>query len=208
MSERRPYGRWLATAVATAAAFWLVARASTAALPWYESDAARVRLSWTARPERIETCRALTPEELEKEPPHMRRRVECTGRFATYLLHVSADGEMMDERVVKGGGLRNDRPIYLLASYDMPAGEHRIRVMFERREETDDDSEAVEVHAKRAESDSGIFAGRAEREDEERARRRRAAIPSAMEIDTVLALERGRARLITFDVEARRLVVR
>jgi hypothetical protein len=200
--------RWLATAAATAVALWLVSRASAVALPWHAADAARIRLSWSARPERIETCRALTAEEIAKEPPHMRRRVECTGTFATYLLHVASDGRVIDERIVKGAGLRNDRPMYLLADYDLLAGEHRILVRFTRREKTDGDSAAVALHAIRTGSDSGIFAGRAEREDEERARRRAAAVPAAMEMDTLLTLTPGEVRLITFDAEARRLVVR
>jgi|GEM_PF-790721 hypothetical protein len=204
--------RWLATAVATAvataAALWLVARASAVALPWHASDATRIRLSWSARPERIETCRALTAEEIAKEPPHMRRRVECTGTFATYLLHVASDGRVIDERIVKGGGLRNDRPMYLLADYDLAAGERRIRVTFTRREKSDDDSAATAPRAMSIGADSGIFSGRAEREDEERARRRSAAVPPVLELDTLLTLTPGRVRLITFDAEARQLVVR
>jgi hypothetical protein len=208
MKARIRLVRWLTTAAATAAALWLVARASAVALPWHAADAARVRLSWSARPERIETCRALTAEEIEKEPPHMRRRVECEGTFATYLLHVASDGRVIDERIVKGAGIRNDRPMYLLADYDLMAGEHRIRVTFTRREKTDDDSDAVALHATRTGADSGIFAGRAEREDEERTRRRRAAVPAIMEMDTLLTLAPGQVRLITFDAEARQLVIR
>ncbi len=200
--------RWLTIAAATAVALWLVARASAVALPWHAAGAARMRLSWSARPERIETCRALTAEEIEKEPPHMRRRVECKGTFATYLLQVASDGRVIDERIVKGAGIRNDRPMYLLANYDLMAGDHRIRVTFTRREKTDDDSAAVTMHATSTGADSGIFAGRAAREEEERARRRRAAVPAAMEMDTLLTLAPGQVRLITFDAEARQLVIR
>jgi hypothetical protein len=200
--------RWLTSAAATAVALWLVARASAVALPWHAADAARVRLSWSARPERIERCRALTAEEIEKQPPHMRRRVECSGAFATYLLRVASDGRAIDQRIVKGGGIRNDRPMHLLADYDLGAGEHRIRVTFTRREKTDDDSAAVALHATSTGADSGIFAGRAAREDEERARRRRAAVPANMELDTLLTLAPGQVRLITFDPEARRLLIR
>lgn len=208
MKARARPVRWITTAAATTVALWLVARASAVALPWHAADAARVRLSWSARPERIETCRALTAEEIEKQPPHMRRRVECSGAFATYLLRVASDGRAIDERIVKGGGIRNDRPMHLLADYDLGTGEHRIRVTFIRRERTDDDSAAVALHATSTGADSGIFAGRAAREDEERARRRRAAVPANMELDTILELAPGQVRLITFDAEARRLVIR
>ncbi|HET6679981.1 MAG TPA: hypothetical protein VFG84_02160, partial [Gemmatimonadaceae bacterium] len=56
--------------------------------------------------------------------------------------------------------------------------------------------------------DTGIYAGRAEREVEERERRRRAAVPAALVLDTTVTIHPGTVRLVTFDSEARRLVLR
>lgn len=207
MSGRIAIGRWLTTGVASALALFLVASGSAVELPWHDDNAARIRLSWSARPERIETCRALSAEEIAKQPAHMRRRVECTGRFATYLLRVEADGHVLDERVVRGAGLRNDRPLYLVDDYALDAGVHRIRVTFTRREQTDDDA-AVLGPVAPAGVDSGIYAGRAERESEERSRRAKAAVPRRMQLDSALTFGPGQVRLVTFDRDARTLVVR
>lgn len=39
---------------------------------------------FSARPQRIEVCRKLTHEEMEKSREHMRQRESCEGAFATY----------------------------------------------------------------------------------------------------------------------------
>lgn len=126
--------RWLIAAVVTGAAAALLARASAAPITFHGTDAARLRLSWSARPARIEVCRTVSAEELAKRPEHMRQRVECEGHFATYALRVEVDGRPADEAIVHGGGLRHDRPIYLLREFGVPRGAHRIRVSFTRRE--------------------------------------------------------------------------
>jgi hypothetical protein len=196
--------RWLMAGAATAGALLLIVRASAAPLPLHGGDSARLRLSWSARPERIEVCRTLSAEELASREEHMRQRVECDGRSATYTLRVEADGRRIDETVVRGGGLRHDRPIHLLRDLELSPGTHRVRVTFTRRERTDDDAAAF-APAVSAAVDTGIFAGRAEREATEHARRARAAIPARLVFDTVLAFVPRRVAIVTFDQERRTL---
>jgi len=114
-----------------------LAASSGVAVPWHDEGAAHLRLSWSARPERIETCRTLTDEEYAQRPAHMRQRIVCQGTTATYALRVTADGAVLDEAVVRGGGMRGDRPIFLLRTYAVPAGERRVRIRFSRREVVD-----------------------------------------------------------------------
>ena len=185
---------------------WLMARASAAPLPFHDSAAARLRLSWSARPERIEVCRTLSAEELAQREEHMRQRVECDGRFATYALRVESDAHVIGEAVVHGAGLRHDRPLYLLREYDVAPGLHRVRVWFTRREKTDDDAAAFAPTAS-AEADTGIFAGRAQREAVEHARRARAAIPAHLELDTTLAIAPRQVLIVTFAPDHRTLVL-
>ena len=189
---------------ATAGALLLIVRASAAPLPLHGGHSARLRVSWSARPERIEVCRTLSAEELESREEHMRQRVECDGRSATYTLRVEADGRRIDETVVRGGGLRHDRPIHLLRDLELSPGTHRVRVTFTRRERTDDDAAAF-APAVSTTVDTGIFAGRAEREAVEHARRARAAIPARLVFDTVLAFVPRRVAIVTFDQERRTL---
>ena len=197
----------LVTAVGvTAIALALLARASAAPLPFHDGTTARLRLSWSARPERIEVCRTLSAEELAQREEHMRQRVECDGRFATYALRVESDGLMIGEAVVHGAGLRNDRPLYLLREYDVSPGLHRVRVSFTRRETTDDDAAAFAPTAS-VEADTGLFAGRAQREAVEHARRARAAIPAHLELDTTLTIAPRQVLVVTFAPEHRALML-
>ena len=198
--------RIVAAATATAAGLALLAFASAVPVAYHPEDTARLRLSWSARPERIEVCRTVSAEELAEREEHMRQRVECDGRFATYALRVESDGQVIGETVVHGAGLRHDRPLYLLREYDVAPGVHRVRVSFTRREKTDDDAAAF-AKVTSTETDTGIFAGRAQREGVEHTRRARAAIPAHVELDTMLAFVPRQVMIVTFAPERRALVV-
>lgn len=189
---------------ATAAALVLLALASAAPLPFHVAPTARLRLSWSARPERIEVCRTLSAAELAQRAEHMRQRVECEGRFATYALRVEVDGHLAGGDVIRGAGLRNDRPLYLLREFDVPPGAHALRVTFTRRERTDDDAAAF-APALPQDADTGLYAGRAQREATEHARRAGVAIPPRLALDTSLTFARRQVKLVTFDAERRAL---
>ena len=115
--------RWFIAAIVTALSLGAMALLSAAPVRSEDSESARLRLSWSARPERIETCRVLS-------------------KFATYALDVFVDGRLVHQSVVRGAGLRHDRPIFLLREIPVPPGAHRIRVSFDRREKTDNDAAA------------------------------------------------------------------
>ncbi len=114
-----------------------VAASSGAHVPWHGDGASQLRLSWSARPERIETCRTLSDEEFAQRPAHMRQRVVCEGTTASYALVLTADGDTLDASVIRGGGLRGDRAIFVLREYALSAGSHRLQLRFSRREAVD-----------------------------------------------------------------------
>lgn len=194
--------RWALAVLGTTLFVYVMAWLSDAPVDQGRSATARLRLSWTARPERIETCRQLSAAELAKREEHMRQRVECEGRSATYMLRVDADGRMLHESVVRGAGLRHDRPIYLLREIDLSPGTHRLNVTFTRREATNNDSAAF-APITTVGPDTGRFAGRAEREATERARRARAAIPARLELDTMVTLRPEQTLVLSLDAERR-----
>jgi hypothetical protein len=198
--------RILAATLASASALWLLARASAAPLSYHDAAMALLRLSWSARPERIEVCRALSADEMARRGEHMRQRFECEGRFAMYDLHVAIDDRVVLETIVHGSGWRHDRPLYVLCDFEVTGGAHRVRVSFTRREHTIGDS-LLQGLAPSLGPDTGLFAGRAERERVERVRRARAAIPARLLLDTSLALTRGRVTVVTFDSDRRALGV-
>lgn len=189
-----------ATAIVLYALQWL----SGAPVRLGRADVSRLRLSWSARPERIEACRALSATELAEREEHMRQRVECAGGFASYQLRVRSDDTLLYATVARGAGLRHDRPLYLLHEIDVAPGRHRLRISFVRREKTDDDAAAFSDVASSG-SDTGLFAGRAAREAVERQRRARAAIPPRLELDTTVEFSRDRVIVVSFDPERRRL---
>ncbi|MGK2961254.1 MAG: hypothetical protein ACSLFK_03790 [Gemmatimonadaceae bacterium] len=189
------------TAIALAGLAWL----SAAPVPLSGAESARLRLSLSARPERIETCRVLSSDELAKLGEHMRQRVECEGKFASYQLRVSVDGSPVHESVVRGAGLRSDRPIYLLEDFSVNPGTRAVHVSFRRREHVEDEDD--DSRGQRFGADTGLSMGRAEREDVERARRARAAIPRLLELDTALTFTSGQVIVVTLDPENRALQV-
>jgi hypothetical protein len=187
-----------ATAVILATIAWM----SDAPVRATKGDAPRLRLSWSARPERIEQCRELTQEELAARGEHMRQRVECVGRFATYDLKVAIDGRRVHQSVARGAGLRNDRPIFLLREIDVPPGSHRVTVAFDRRERhTDADDREHDDES----DEAGISEAREERERIERARRSRAAIPRSLALDSTIDFRAGQVVIVTLDAETRSL---
>jgi hypothetical protein len=194
--------RVLYAGAASALGLALLAFVSAVPMAYHPKDVAGLRLSWSARPERIEQCRQLSTEEQAEREEHMRQRVECRGKFATYALSVEVDGRAIGEAVIRGAGLRHDRPLYLLRDFPVPAGEHRLRVRLRRREQTDDDAAAF-AEAVVPDADTGLYAGRAQREAGERARRARAAIPPDLALDTLVGFMPGQVALVTFNAERR-----
>lgn len=191
-------GRWSAATVVSGILLFGMARASAAPVTRRGGESARLRLSWSARPERIEVCRTLSAAELAEREEHMRQRVECDGRFATYALRVYSDDRLLHESVVRGAGLRHDRPLYLLRELEIAPGEHHIRISFVRRERTDDDAAAF-AQVTSSGADTGLFAGRAQREAVEHARRAKAAIPPKLDLDQELTFEPGRVVVVTLN---------
>jgi len=194
--------------VSGAIALIVLARASALPVGWHAADASEIRLSWTARPERVERCRAVPAEELAKVPAHMRQRVICEGNFASYALEVSVDGETVTRAIVRGGGLRNDRPLHLFESVRVKPGTRRVRVEFARRESVDSAAAAVSQDSAVSEPDTGLYAGRARREAAEREQRGRAAIAPRLVLDTVVTVAPASVLLITYDPISRALRVR
>jgi hypothetical protein len=208
--------RILAAGIATAAGLAILAYSSAAPLAYHPEDMARLRLSWSARPERIEVCRQLSAKEQARREEHMRQRVECVGGFATYALLVAVDGRTIGETVIHGAGLRHDRPLYLLKDYPVSPGEHRLRVTLTRRERPGDDAPSfteaeaeaeAEAETETPEADTGLYAGRAEREATERGRRTRAAIPPSLVLDTAFVFAPRQVALVTFNAQRRVLQV-
>lgn len=162
--------------------------ASTAPLRVATSDDAILRLSLGARPERIETCRRQSDEELEKVAPQMRQRVICEGVTARYRLSVRRNGQLLHEQVVRGGGLRRDRRLYVSRDLHVRPGPGVVAVDLVR----------IDTVVARDEED--------EEEEEERERRRVEDVPAELHLEIEAVLEPREVLLVTYDPVSRRLV--
>lgn len=190
---------------ATGLLVWALAAGSATVVRWHGPGASELRLSWNARPERVESCRRLSDEELATRPVHMRQRVECEGRSATYLLRVAVDGQVLDGAIIVGGGLRQDRPILLLRDYRVAAGAREVRVEFIRRE-ADAAGTADERDGASADVEAPARDEREAREELQRRGRRQAALPPHLTFAEVVRFRAGEAALLT--VEQGMLVLR
>ena len=108
--------------------------ASTVAVTTSSENEAVLRVAFRARPERIEVCRDSTPEELAAVPAHMRQARVCVGQTATYRLQVRLDDEVIADEIVRGSGLRGDRPIYVFRERLVAPGDRAVFVRFTRQE--------------------------------------------------------------------------
>jgi hypothetical protein len=145
-------------------------------------DEALIRLSWRTPGAFVEECRTPSPEELERLPVHMRRERICEGRLVPYRLHVALDGRVVIDEVVRAAGAREDRPLYVFRELPVPAGEHRLEVVWEE-----------------AEAGAAALRGLAGRPGE---------APPRLTLDARVRLAPRDISLVTYDMDERVLVAR
>jgi hypothetical protein len=137
---RRPLLAAVLAAVATVFLGWL---SQVPYEPGKPGDA-MIRLSWRARGARVEECRPLTEEELERIPRHMQREEICEGSVLPYRLRVVLNDQQAVDEVVRAAGARGDRPLFVLQELPVPSGTHHLVVEFTRQgEPTADDEPAT-----------------------------------------------------------------
>ena len=172
----------------------VAALAATVGLTWLsqvpigsgQSADGTLRLAWRARPERIETCQEQDSEALAALPAHMRQAVICEGRNASYRLEVWINGQLIAAQHVRPGGLRGDRPVYVLQEWPVAP----------------DDEADVRVSLARIEPSSPVDATTEERRRGEL----NEALPPSLVYERRLHFAPRQVRLITYDPERRELV--
>ncbi|MEX0906815.1 MAG: hypothetical protein WD054_00685 [Gemmatimonadota bacterium] len=108
--------------------------AALARAPWSPPGAAQatLRLSWRMTVSARENCRPRTEQELAGVPVHMRTPEVCTPDEATYALITQIDDAPPDTVELIRGGVKGDRPLFVLEQRALPEGEHRVRIALER----------------------------------------------------------------------------
>ncbi len=182
-----------AVRLALGGALVLGSSAALAALsltPYTAEPGARavVRLAWRARGERVRECRRLTAEELARLPQHMRQEEICERRILPYRLRVDVDGARVVDELVRAGGAREDRPLFVFRDLAVTPGTHHLQVTFER--------EGTPVASGREEG---------EETDATEAGRRARETPVRLELDAPVVLVARQIVLVTYDDERQRL---
>jgi len=186
--------RVLGAALAGVAALALAA-ASAVPLRVHPTSDAMLRVAFSARPERIETCRTLGAEELAEVPQHMRQSEVCEGATARYRLDVRRADTLLASAELRGGGLRHDRRLFVLHELRVPSGRSTIEVRLSRL-----DSIAAPVDTAPVALDD-----RSGRETGERRRRMADEVPASLVLRETVTLAPREVLLVTYDQDARRL---
>ncbi len=178
MSRPRTLGRYLGAVAVTLAAMAGLAVLSQAPYAHEGTGVAELRLAWRARSARVDACRQRTPEELARLPVHMRQALVCERRVAPYRLTVSVQDSVIVNRLVTAAGARADRPLYVFEEFALAPGTYHVRLAFTRQHDAATDSTAArDPHA----------------------------APPRLTLDTTVTLPAGRAVLVTYDENIRRL---
>lgn len=169
------------------------------------SDQALLRVAWSARPERVESCRTLSEAELEALPQHMRQRVVCEGTTSQYRLDILRDGQPLSSAVLRGGGLRHDRQLYAFQELPIPHGSSTLQVTLTRlgvapegEVEPPGPGGAVPAMAAAPTTD------RDRRELDEHRRRVEDEVPASLTLSETVTLAPREVALLTYDPGARR----
>ena len=204
--------------VAVGAAFGLAA-ATTASRRPHPDGEARLRVAFSARPERIESCRTLPESELANIPAHMRQSVVCEGFVARYRLEVRRNDSLVASTLVRGGGLRHDRQLYALRELALPSGRSTIDVRLtridsatprtgatpeDREHHADRDAHHDSLAGTRRAADNPEDEDRAQRDEEEHERRIADEVPASLVLRETVTLRPREVLLVTYDQSARR----
>lgn len=96
------------------------------------AEEAMLRFSWRLSVPANENCRPRTQAELDALPAHMRTAEVCTRDEAAYSLVTRIDEAAPDTVQLLRGGLKGDRPLFVLREHALPPGRRRIRVELRR----------------------------------------------------------------------------
>jgi hypothetical protein len=96
--------------------------------PWTPpgADDAVLRLSWRMSISAKGKCRPRTPAELDALPVHMRTPEVCAGDTSTYVVITRLGDSPPDTLQLLRGGVKGDRPLFVLEDRRLPPGRHAL----------------------------------------------------------------------------------
>ena len=104
----------------------LIAYGTTSAFTNFPLDQAQIKLSFTHGAARATECRRLSPDEIAKLPPNMRRPTECArGRLPVYV-ELVVDGETRISASLPPTGISGDGPSRIYQTIAVAPGNHHV----------------------------------------------------------------------------------
>ena len=85
-----------------------------------------IKLSFSHAGEHREECRRLTPEEIARLAPNMRRPMDCKRERVPLLVEIILDGEPLLQESLPPGGLSKDVGSHVYRRFSVPPGSHTI----------------------------------------------------------------------------------
>jgi len=93
-----------------------------------DGDLSQVTLAFGHAGESLEPCRQLSPEELLKLAPNMRKPMDCPRERSPVVVELLMDGEMLLEVTANPTGLFGDGSVDIFRSVRVPTGRHTFEV--------------------------------------------------------------------------------
>lgn len=118
-----------------------------------EGDLAQVTLAFGHAGETREPCRQLSPEELQKLAPNMRKPMDCPRERSPVVVELLMDGELLLKVTASAPGLFEDGSVDIFRSVRVPTGRHSFEVRM-------NDSVRVEGYTHRASHEAELERGR------------------------------------------------
>ena len=101
------------------------------------ADMATIKLSLSHATERVVPCVKLTPEEIAKLAPNMRRTLSCERARLPLTIEIDIDGASTIQLVAQPSGLWNDGPASVYERFDVAPGKHLITARIRDSARTD-----------------------------------------------------------------------
>jgi hypothetical protein len=110
-------------------------------------DMASVKLSLSHATERVEPCVQLTPQQIAKLAPNMRRAQQCVRERLPLYVEVDIDGDRVVQIEARPSGLWSDGPASVYERFAVPPGAHTVtaRLRDSAREEGWDYTHTEEI---------------------------------------------------------------
>ena len=122
----RPLGYLGQAAVYLLTAVLLGVFSNSPAYRHFPEDQALIKLSLVHSAERKEPCRRLTPEELAKLPPNMRKPMVCGRERLPLWVEMSLNEQPLFGQALEPGGLSKDGPARVYEKFPVAPGRYRL----------------------------------------------------------------------------------